>query len=252
MVKCWICPNEANSKEHIIKKSDLIRVYGKGPYKGDLEIVHDKNGEHRRLQGPDAKRIKYAPSLCHECNTGFTQPFDRAYDKFIDYVYQNESDILRKRFIDFTDVYGDDFEEGLVSLYRYLAKSFGCRLYDAGQTVPDDIITLLRQAPFKTRLRLTLAVNEDILLMSHEDRKGFIGKGDLGLWTDRENPSVCTGYTWSEHVSWFLFNYWYIREPDGSTGSTWYANSRFVYLGAISVLSEKERNEMISNANKNI
>jgi hypothetical protein len=250
MIKCWICSNEANSKEHIIKKSDLIRAFGIGPYKDDSEIVHVKNGKTKQLQGPDSKKIKYSPSLCHKCNTGFTQPFDRAYDQFIDYIYKNESDILRKRFIDFFDVYGSDFGESQCSLYRYLAKSFGCRLVDAGESVPNDIVSLFYQTPFRTHLRLTLSVHEDILLMSREDRNGFIGKGNLHSSTDRQDPRIFNGYTWSEHVSWLFFNYWYVQEPDGSSGSTWIANSRFVYLGSMSTLNEEERNELISNAHK--
>ncbi len=36
--KCWICADIANSKEHKIKKSDIIKKYGKGNYRGDNEV----------------------------------------------------------------------------------------------------------------------------------------------------------------------------------------------------------------------
>lgn len=117
---CWICGQEANSKEHIIKKSDLTRVFGNGPYKGDNALAHIKNGRQQLIQGPNSDKIKYRDSLCHDCNTTATQPFDFAYNKFIDFIYENEQGILRKRFIDFADIYGPDFESGQRNLYKYL------------------------------------------------------------------------------------------------------------------------------------
>ena len=56
---CWICGQVTNSKEHIIKKSDLTRIYGNGPYKGDNALSHIKNGKQQLIQGPNSKKIKY-------------------------------------------------------------------------------------------------------------------------------------------------------------------------------------------------
>ncbi|WP_219628371.1 hypothetical protein, partial [Vibrio parahaemolyticus] len=245
MNKCWICSEKAISKEHVIKKSDLVRVFGKGPYKDDNSIAHVKNGKLKLIQGPDSKAIKYSPSLCHSCNTTLTQPFDRAYDKFINYVYENEEVIVRKRFIDLVEVFGDDFQEGQCNLYRYFAKSIGCRLVDAGAGVPLDIVNLLKVRPFQTGLRLNFAVHEDILLLPNNDRDGFIGKSDLNEWWDKIDPEIFNGYTWAEHVSWLYCNYWYLLEPDGSLGSTWVADSRFLYLGSCRSLTTDERNTLI-------
>src|SRR5436309_11617094 len=99
--KCWICGKTADSREHVIKKTDLVRAYGKGSFSSESGPAHVKDGKIKVLQGPDSARVKYQSSLCQDCNGTFTQPFDFAYDLFINWVLQNEESVLRCRFIDF-------------------------------------------------------------------------------------------------------------------------------------------------------
>ena len=87
---CWICSSRADSSEHRIKKADLIRVYGKGPYRGGFAPVHVREGVQRPIQSPGAATLKYQPALCHRCNTAGTQPYDRAYDRLIAWIFANE------------------------------------------------------------------------------------------------------------------------------------------------------------------
>jgi len=237
--KCWICGAPANSAEHRIKRSDLTRVYGKGSYKGTSAPVHVRNGVISPIQGPNSLRVKYAQSLCHDCNTARTQPYDKAYDRLIDWVMSNEPAILQKRQLNFQEIYGLDWEEQQRDLFKYCVKSFGCRLVDAGQMVPRDLIDLLPLTSFRTALKITFAVNEDVLLMPKQDRTGFIGKGDL-LAT---NPQ---GYTWCESVSWFRIHYWYFCSPDGGLGSTWIADAQYVYLGSEAPLSPEMRADFLA------
>ncbi|MCP4459237.1 MAG: hypothetical protein GY816_14640 [Cytophagales bacterium] len=239
---CWICNNaEASTKEHIIKKSDIKRAFGGGSYNGDNAPVHVKKGTIKPIQGANSKFLKYSESLCQYCNGAFTQPFDFAYDIFIEFVYENESSILRKRCIDFTEIYGEKCEDGLVNLYKYFAKSFGCRLVDAGEPVPNDVRELLYEKTFKTGLRLSFSVNEDILILPSEHRDGFIGKGGLLAWLDKDHNGKAIGYQWSEHVSWLLVSFWYNVHPDGNLGSTWVADNQFVYLGCTLPLNDEQR-----------
>ncbi len=242
---CWICnATEAETKEHIIKKSDITRAFGKGSYSGGNAPVHVKNGKISDIQGANSNKIKYEASLCKACNGANTQPFDKAYDKFISYIYANETSILKKRFIDFFDVYGEEFEKGQRDLYKYYAKSFGCRLVDAGEVVPSDILSLFFKESFSTGLRINFAVNEDVLIMPNEDRNGFIGKGDLIGWSNKSETKKITEYTeytWSEHVTWLFAFFWYNKFPDGCLGSTWVADRQFIYLGSFESLDNEQR-----------
>lgn len=243
---CWICGAEADSAEHRLKKSDLVRVHGRGPYKGPTALSHVRGGKETLVQGPGSWIVKYSPSLCQHCNSTRTQPFDRAYDQFIDWIMKNnEGIVLHRRFIDFAEIYGSDWESRQLYLYKYFSKSFGCRLVDAGANVPADVVELIGKDRFRTGLRLTVAVNEDILLMSSKDRDGFIGKGDLLSWASPHTQEVADGFTWNEHVSWLTICYWYNRFPDGSCGSTWVADSQFLYLGIIAPLDDDTRADFL-------
>jgi hypothetical protein len=238
---CWLCGAPAGSREHRLKKSDIVRAYGPGPYRGDHAPMHVRGDDRRVVQGPNSNRLKYAPSLCEACNTTRTQPYDRAYDRFTEWVFRNESLVLRRRFINFGEVFGEHWAEHQLHLYRYFAKSFGCHLVEAGLPVPVDVVELFEKATFRTDLWLSFAVNEDIVLMPPEDRNGFIGMAGLLAWIDRADPSVVNGYEWNEHVSWLSTIYSYGAPPDGDLGSPWVANAQHVYLGSFAPLSDEQR-----------
>jgi hypothetical protein len=228
---CWICGAKTDSREHRLKKADLIRANGPGPCRGDSALIHYRDGKETIIQGPDSKHLKYASSLCQDCNNDKTQPFDRAYDTFINWIMLNEAVVLRRRLIDFVDVFGNEYEPAQRNLYKYFAKSFGCRIVERGAFVPSDVVRLLQKSTFLTKLRLTLAVNEAVLSLPAEDRK-FIGNGDMEARSLRGNPSLSQFYRGSEFVSWLNVFYWYDWEPDGTIGSTWVADKRFIYLGS--------------------
>src|SRR5258707_6747468 len=95
--RCWICDRPANSAEHRLKKTDIVRAYGKGPYEGPFAPVHVRDSVVSSIQGPGSSKIKYEQSLCHACNTAYTQPFDVAYEILIMWVMANQSKVLQKR-----------------------------------------------------------------------------------------------------------------------------------------------------------
>lgn len=243
---CWICGADADSAEHRFKKSDLVRAHGKGPYIEASALSHFRDGKETKIQGPGSKHLKYFPSLCQYCNNTHTQPFDRAYQKFIARVLDHhENMFLGKRFIDLAEVYGSDWENQQRNLYKYFAKSFGCRLVNAGVTVPADVLDLIDQEIFHTRLGLTMAVNEDLLLLPHKDHDGFIAKSSLLGWSDPGAPDSYNGFELNEHVSWLTICYWYNRAPDGRFGSMWVADTQFLYLGSFAPLDEISRQELL-------
>lgn len=263
MSYCWICGLPADSAEHRIKKSDLTTLHGSGPYKDSNALVLLRAGKQIPIQGPNSKYVKYDKSLCCKCNNEFTQPFDRAYEKFIEYIRANKSIILKKRFIDFEDVYGSDCETGQRNLFKYLVKSFGCRLIDAGYLVPKDLKILLFKVRFQTRLRINFAINDDLLLL--KDIPKMVGKGDL-LSTVPGNKNAISQknkywewiftkiqppiYQWSEFFEWMRIFYWYNKMPDGRLGSIWIADSQFIYFGSDTPLSTEEREELIDKLEK--
>lgn len=243
--RCWICGKTADSREHVIMKTDLVRAYGKGSFSPESGPAHVKDGKIKTLQGPDSTGVKYQSSLCQDCNNAFTQPFDLAYDRFIDWILQNEESVLRCKFIDFQDVYGNEFAVSQTNLFKYFVKSFGCRLVDAGQSVPSDLVNLLGQERFSTALRLNFSVSEDILLMPPNERGGFIGKGDLLSWKIDPHVNDGVGYSFNEHVSWLFVHYWYGVAAEPRTGSEWIADARVVYMGSFASITAEQRREFV-------
>jgi hypothetical protein len=245
LLTCWICGAVADSAEHRIKKTDLVRVFGRGPYKAPFAPVRERQGILTPIQGPGSAVVKYAPSLCHRCNTTGTQAYDKAYDSFIVWLFANEEAVLHKRIIDFKEVYGNNFEDSQRDLFKYFVKSFGCRLISARQSVPSDLVALLALEIFYTALKITFCVNEDFMLLPVSTRSSYIGKGDLTGFVASEAPSVLQGYAWDENISWFTVCYWYGVQPEGGTGSTWVADTQHVYLGSLSPLSPEQRADVI-------
>lgn len=245
--KCWMCHSPADSAEHKFKKKDLVRARERGALQGDSNLVHIVGDLITPIQGPNSRCVKYDKNLCHYCNTTRTQPFDRAYDTFVSWIFANEDIVLHKRFINFADVFGREFEADQRNLFKFFVKNFGCRLAKAHQAVPQDLVTLLGQESFQTALKVTFAVTEELLLMP-DLAQGFLGKGNLIRLDSADGSPRPLTYRWYEQITWLLVFYWYNDWPDGNLGSTWIANSQHIYLGSRQ-LSVEETSAMLQVAN---
>lgn len=91
------------------------------------------------------KHVRFQPSICHECNTANTQAADLAYDAFSDYVHRNMTRLWRSRYLNFRDLYGDEWEQKRENLARYAAKHFGCRWAEAGLLPPEPLAKFVLQ-----------------------------------------------------------------------------------------------------------
>lgn len=255
MTNCWICGKLADSAEHKIKKSDIVKINGTGSYKKGEVLLH-QNDSLIPLQGSNSKLVKYDKILCSSCNNAFTQPFDKAYECFIDYVCDNRDLVLNQRFINFKEVYGDNFADEQRNLYKYFVKSFGCRLAHYKHQIPTDLNRLLYQENFQTQLKISFAVNEDKLL--HHSFEKTIGNSVLygGLESRKTSSlprkifsmidsSILCIYEYSEYFGWLHIFYWYNSRPDGELGNPWIANSQHIYLGSFYPFSDEEREEIL-------
>ena len=136
-------------------------------------------------------------------------------------------------------------------------KSLGCRLANDGYPIPKDLPALLPKKQFRTRLRITFAVSEDLLLFTENKTAG---KGNLytfapvsetrPTWLEKwqAKKQGRTGpleYQWSENFEWLYVWYWYNIIPNGHLGSTWIADSRYVYLGSYEILSDEEKQKIV-------
>jgi hypothetical protein len=246
-MNCWICGKKAETGEHKIKKSLMVALHGRGPYKGESAVVHVKGDEIRDIQGPNSDRIKYADCLCADCNNRRTQPFDVAFDQFFTFVLANEQEILKYRLIDFSTVFGPSFEIGQRNLFKYFVKLMGCELSHQGCPVPNDLRELLDQDSFRTGLKLSFAVNEDKLLLKNVGDRPT-GTGDMNTSERNLGAKDDPKYRWHTYFSFLHTYYWYLVESDGPFGAYWIADSRYLYLGAYHPLTPEQRADVIKRS----
>ncbi|HET9137704.1 MAG TPA: hypothetical protein VFO76_13815 [Candidatus Kapabacteria bacterium] len=221
--RCWICGKQADSSEHTIKKSDLVLIHGKGPY---TDLIHQTGDKLSKLQGPNSDKVKYDKNLCYHCNTTFTKPFDVAYEMFTKWVKENEAKIVADKFIDFEEIYSEQWELQQRNLFKFFTKSIGCRINNIPRPVPRDLKRLLYKDHFLTRLKISFSINEYIV----ENRIPLLGKDDMV--GNLNNPSFFNiFYELTERFLWLEINYWYNRKPIRNVGAPWVADSKFIYLG---------------------
>lgn len=231
---CWICGAPADSREHKIKRSDLVRAFGNGPFKDDGGLLHFIDGQSpRELQGPNSNRLKYEPVLCGDCNSNRSQPWDKAYEAFIAWVFQNERATLASRTINLCEVFGGP-EQAVQSsphLYRYFVKAFGCRLASAGYRVPPHLIAILSEDDFLTNLLLTFAVHKAVFALAPEHRQ-MLGVGGL-VRLDSRSMGQMERYVFQVNVSWLVIGFHYDIETQPEAGIPWVCATPIINLGEI-------------------
>lgn len=134
MDNCWICGDIADSEEHKFKASDLKKFHGK-----KMEAFY-VSGEAIKLESYKDKILKFPKVICINCNNNLTRPHDDAYDKFTDFCFKNNRQILEIPIINFEDIYGINWQEEKANLYRYYAKHAGCKI--ATSNVKTDLSNL--------------------------------------------------------------------------------------------------------------
>jgi hypothetical protein len=71
--------------------------------------------------------------MCVRCNGERSQPFDAAYDEFMDYLSDNEAAVLGSGEVDLRMVFGVGWELKSLNLARYFIKHICCRLANVAE-----------------------------------------------------------------------------------------------------------------------
>jgi hypothetical protein len=144
---CWWCQERpATTGEHKFKRTDLTRLMAGG---GPL-LWGDRDGDTREIRGSSGVTrdrygvIKFPKSLCEPCNNKRSKRFDNAYDVYSQYVSRTWLRIMPG--VDFSQVFGSNWEEQTLNFARYYGKHFGCRMVRARLPVPDSLRGFLNGA----------------------------------------------------------------------------------------------------------
>jgi hypothetical protein len=173
---CWICrENEGNSFEHKFKSSDLKEFFIDAKV-GNYLRQGDKNIP---LQSHRSKFATHNNPICTFCNNDLTSAHDKSYEKISSHISLNSIDrMYRNGFIDFKEIYGENWNTEVRNLIKYISKQIGCRLdkkfnHDKLKPLSDFILS----NKYPENLKIVFGVNQGLLAlalevqMKHQDLK---------------------------------------------------------------------------------
>lgn len=147
---CWICREEpANSREHIIKKSDIKTAYGIVNESDQLVYTNSEYDDKRenkhsryKLSSIDSKVLKTKKVICRKCNDTLSQPYDRAWEQFSSNLKRYLSINARPKRIPENLVLSENSTNVLQNVHLFFVKLFGC--YIAHLDIPIDTYEFAR------------------------------------------------------------------------------------------------------------
>lgn len=152
-----MCGAKATTSEHKFKHSHLRQI-ARRDGEADPRNVHKfsatLNDTLRSLN--KGSQVRWGKNLCAPCNNTRSQPFDRAYDRFVAFMLAHADNLHSRTHLDWAEVYGEEWQEGAISLARYFVKQFGCMMATERLHVPQDAIDFVQGSPRSASLHLAL------------------------------------------------------------------------------------------------
>lgn len=173
---CWICGAAETTAEHIVKASDIRQYFGKSP---DALFWHTEARKNNKAQSVTSRPLKYKPSICHECNSTRTQPYDRAWEKLSKWLFNHRDLIKPGRKIKINKIFSGRVAIPITDIQLYFAKLTGCLAvdYQAPIDVSGFADALLSRTPLK---------NLTFELIANQDRPRLVEVGRTPLFLDKQ------------------------------------------------------------------
>lgn len=136
-MKCWICGlNDADSREHLIKASDVRELFGnisqhKPVYGHTLDAEFKAISKNQRIGSSKSDKLKLKPSLCKKCNSDKTSQFDDAWMMLCRHLLHQRLDTQNNLTIRLGNVFPYKRYEHALFVHLYFVKHFGCQIIDS-------------------------------------------------------------------------------------------------------------------------
>lgn len=199
--KCWICGEDAATREHLAKASDLKSLFGT-PTRTDPLYFHvdARPGAQPRRNVPvgslKSRTLKFEHRICLKCNSARTQPHDRAWELCSAELRKDLGRLQQAGSFRANWLFPYDTRRGMLNMHLYFVKLFGCQLVEGG--VPIDIApfgqALLQETPHPnlylsfgpSDMPVKLAGGSDMVVAYFDDGKPafaswFYTVGDLSV-----------------------------------------------------------------------
>ena len=128
-MKCWICGDEANSGEHLIKASDLSSMFGHVTQKSPL-FFHTDQKRNQPIGGIKSDKLKYRARLCARCNNERTQQHDRAWENLSKYLRERKPPIKPGMTVRLDRAFPGSVSKSMLAVHLYFLKLFGCLIVE--------------------------------------------------------------------------------------------------------------------------
>ncbi len=142
-MKCWICgEEEAATREHLAKASDLKALFGKPSQQQPLHFnASDIPGKPRRrnirVGSLKSDTLKFAHRICLTCNSKLTQPYDYAWEDCSKEMRAALPILLARGSFRANWLFPYDTRSTMCRVHLYFTKLFGCLVVEGG--IPLDI-----------------------------------------------------------------------------------------------------------------
>lgn len=214
-MKCWICGQEGNTGEHLIKRSDLRSYFGDISQKCPI-FFHTKDKKNIPVGSLKSKRFKSDALICNKCNSSLTQPYDRAWEALSIYLRSNWLYLLNRKKINLAKVFPGGVHKSMLYVHLYFVKLFGCRIVESGASIDTSALSqaLLHQK-----------ANNDIFI-AFGPRPGKVAHKYAGLTTihSMDIDGVSAFATWVYTIDNLAVNVIYAPKykPAGVMKNTWH------------------------------
>lgn len=145
-MRCWICgAEEAATREHLAKASDLKALFGKPSQREPLYFSgSDRLGMPRRrnirVGSLKADTLKFAHRICLTCNSARTQPYDYAWERSSGELRAAIPRLLARGTFRANWLFPYDTGRAMRRVHLYFTKLFGCLVIEGG--IPVDTASL--------------------------------------------------------------------------------------------------------------
>lgn len=211
--RCWWCGDVATTSEHKFKHSDLRRVAGESKHASNVyKFSETYNGLLRSLN--KGSQVRWGKNLCAQCNNATSQPFDRAYDRFVEYLLDSFEVLYQRRGVDWTDIFGDEWQQGVHDLSRYLVKQFCCMMATKNLAVPSEAIEFLNGSHHEGPVNVLiwrdwkfihLLRNADKYQLPSDVFQDFYGLPPTKAYIDPEDETELTGADYCLRIGYVMF-----------------------------------------------
>jgi hypothetical protein len=210
----------AESGEHRFKASDIRAVAPRITPSAPVFLQRGR-ATNDRIGSSRANRLKFAKSICAECNGTRTQPYDFAWQRLLTYLLATWPAITRRGRFDLSKAFPGGTRAAALAVHLFFVKLFGCKIQDEGHAV--DLATFSRsllQGVAHPEVSITFAnsrVTDHRILMYESELHSMSAQiGDLhgALWLYLVHPiAVKVGYIKAGAPLHLVGNPWHPSRP---------------------------------------